>query len=280
MQHRDILENERQGEGNTTECASCQGACGQPNDATEVRSTAGVRGQTCGNDVAIAGVLEARPHLTGIHKTLWGHETFYVASSAADCKGRFGCQVWISAKASFHDGKQARPEAHNIHILSAATRSLIVRLSLAHLKVLIIVAHGPHDSGDGLQGAEDFWNEIASACSKWRKPNDRVILLTDANAQLRAGGARQELQAESFRRAIEQMHLRELTTVAASQHLGQEIISYVGKGSASQLDYIAACSRTGVVKASARAIADFASAADCLDHVPVTVVVIFRQDEE
>ena len=65
-------------------------------------------------------------------------------------------------------------------------RVLIVRIASGHFAALMVVAHGPCDSGspDAIEVACAFWASLQIAIGNGRRRNEGLFVMVDANAQL------------------------------------------------------------------------------------------------
>ena len=122
------------------------------------------------------GLQETRAKVSG-HTTL-GH--FHVLSSAATSRGQGGIQLWVNRAISTSQGSICMTE-HDLHILHATSRRLLVRCAYPGLRLLILVLHAPcEEDEDTLQS---FWdatsNVIPAAYRDWM-----LCVLMDANSRV------------------------------------------------------------------------------------------------
>ena len=126
--------------------------------------------------VDIVGVQETRSQLQG-HTTCEG---YHVLSSSASKKGVGGVQLWINSCWHTPQGP-LHIDVGNLHILSATTQRMVVRLCKDDLRLILIVAHAP--ACPTFDEATTFWSAltamIPSALRSWP-----LIALLDANARV------------------------------------------------------------------------------------------------
>jgi hypothetical protein len=105
--------------------------------------------------VDIVGVQETRSQLQG-HTTCEG---YHVLSSPASKKGVGGIQLWINSCWTTPQGP-LHVDAGNLHILSATTRRMVVRLCKDDLRLVLVVAHAP--ACPTFDEAAAFWSALTA----------------------------------------------------------------------------------------------------------------------
>ena len=107
-------------------------------------------------------------------------EGYHVLSSSASKKGVGGAQLWINSCWHTPQGP-LHIDVGNLHILSATTQRMVVRLCKDDLWLILIVAHAP--ACPTFDEATTFWSAltamIPSALRSWP-----LIALLDANARV------------------------------------------------------------------------------------------------
>ena len=121
------------------------------------------------------GLQETRSYVTG-HTFL---EDFHVLSAPA-ARGVGGVQFWIAKRWNSDQGTIVINTSH-LHILSATSQRLIVRLDHPSLRLIFLIGHAPAD-GD-LEKYDQYWTmmiaSIPRAYRSWKH-----LVLADANARL------------------------------------------------------------------------------------------------
>jgi hypothetical protein len=225
--------------------------------------------------VFAAAALEARPHTSGVRTIRWQAETYIVAESEADAAGGYGNQLWISTTIPPYSGSSNLVGISNVSIVYSHKRTLFVRVSLPCLKILFIVAHAPYDGSAAASDHDRYWDNAMSILEHVRRKHDRVVVMCDANAQLRSTNFAHQSHAELFTSFLSEAGLAEFTTAQRNLQHGADIVSYIGKGHSIQLDYIGGDCNVIPIPGTARSLDRFASATLCPDHVPVTIDAVF-----
>ena len=162
----------------------------------------------------------------------------------------------------------------HVFLVHEEHRLIIVRLSNHTAGILFVVAHVPHVGCTADGGADRYWEAVETHVSWIRRTSETIVLITDANAQLRSNRLDCIVQAESFAQCLNILELTEQTTDEANIEGDSYLVSYIGKGSACQLDYIATNAGATPLAGSARALTSFAPTVACLDHIPLAIDVV------
>ena len=125
----------------------------------------------------IVGLQETRQRKEGKVE----QQDYLVFSAAANAKGQYGIQIWISRTLPLGHEK-AYLEKHHFKIVARSPRSLILRMAAPFIRALIVCAHAP-TSQNGEDEISGWWANLRKAVpakySQWPQ-----ILLVDANARL------------------------------------------------------------------------------------------------
>jgi hypothetical protein len=150
-------------------------------------------------------------HEAGIHMFAWQEtrlrrssnfhdERFWLFRSSATSQGHFGIVIGLQRKLPIgHDGTRDIFFAeHEISLIAAAPRFLILRVCNPLVKCILIGAHAPH-TGAECSYIDEWWKDLAAAIPTKYQGWDR-ILLADANARVGSEPNRHvgDHQAESF----------------------------------------------------------------------------------
>ena len=102
-----------------------------------------------------------------------------VAASAAD-NGSYGCEIWISKKRPFFtsNGHKTFIQHHNVTIIVAEPRLLIISVRIKHIKILIISAHAPHSANEDRKA---WWLHFKSTILSLSKRFANMYIGIDAN---------------------------------------------------------------------------------------------------
>ena len=134
-------------------------------------------------------------HDAGIHIFAWQEtrlrklynrhdERYWLFRSPATAHGHYG--ILIGLQRALPIGQKNQQDVfiseHEISIISAAPRFLILRLHNPLLKCIIIAAHAPH-TGTEESLISDWWTDLAAAIPPKYQQWDR-LLLSDANARV------------------------------------------------------------------------------------------------
>ena len=90
-----------------------------------------------------------------------GHN-FICAASAADAKGNYGCEVWLSIQHSFTQNYFDVPALENVRIICAEPRFLAVHVILTVCKFIAVSAHAVWtiDDPDHLEACIKWWKKF------------------------------------------------------------------------------------------------------------------------
>lgn len=134
-------------------------------------------------------------HDAGVHIFAWQEtrlrklynrhdERYWLFRSPATAHGHYG--ILIGLQRALPIGQKNHQDVfiseHEISIISAAPRFLILRLHNPLLKCIIIAAHAPH-TGTEESLISDWWTDLAAAIPPKYQQWDR-LLLSDANARV------------------------------------------------------------------------------------------------
>ena len=153
----------------------------------------------------------------------------------------------------------------------AEPRLLVVRVVSQAAMVLFVVAHAPHIN-DTVEKVSEYWKEFECKLLAILKPGEQMVLLIDANAQLRAEDPRLVKHADFFRHGLETLALEPV--VAWDD---EPLVTYwYSEVAGVQIDYIAASGDIMVFANTAATLDDFTPAVQGVDHVPVAVEIELR----
>jgi hypothetical protein len=117
-------------------------------------------GQMANFELFARSVSEAQPFRSGVKLARWEYCTYVEAESAANAAGSFGNQFWPSTDKQFHSGAGSRVIIKNVSLAHDSPRLILVRLKMKHVRVLFIIAHGPHDDPVSADAADTFWELV------------------------------------------------------------------------------------------------------------------------
>eukprot|EP00435_Cladocopium_sp_Y103_P009387 s2455_g2.t1 len=127
-------------------------------------------------DLHIVGLQETRSRAHG-HCLL---DPFHVLSAPATAAGQGGVQLWLRRKIQGPDG-DIDVDVHDLRILHATSRRLIVRWAHPGIRLIIMVLHAPSD--DDEEVLQSFWDATSKALPSsyhtWA-----TLVLVDANSRV------------------------------------------------------------------------------------------------
>ena len=202
-------------------------------------------------------------------------KAYLVVHSAANAAGCYGMSLWISLRKPWVrvGGQNFFVQPDMVVPLVLEPRVLIARVASQHFASLIVVAHGPYDSGspDAAEIALVFWSFLQVAISHARSRNEGLLLFVDANAQLYGGPAVADF-AIPFRQFVDHLELFDLGQEGTGTDGQAHHVTYqVSVGAGHQLDYVLASSDFIGEAGCPSAAASFVPSVDCLDHLPHAV---------
>ena len=135
-----------------------------------------LRDQFSGKHIFLAGLQETRS------KSSTTFDTDYVRLVAPAEAGNGGTELWISTTIPFgwSAGRALRFSRDSAQVLHCAAEILVAVLDFQAVKLLCVVAHGPH-RGHASAHIEEWWQHFQSLCYKHRHIGPIVVFI-DANA--------------------------------------------------------------------------------------------------
>ena len=139
--------------------------------------------QFADESLAVVGIQEARPKCDKLSVV----NNYLVVIAAADSAGRYGCQLWLSLDKPWAGDARCnyKLKERMVATVVAEPRLLVVRVVSQAAMVLFVVAHAPHIN-DTVEMVSEYWKEFECKLLAILKPGEQMVLLIDANAQLRA----------------------------------------------------------------------------------------------
>ena len=134
--------------------------------------------------MGVGAFVETRVKRTFVHlvKTTSGKKVILV-SSAASQRGLYGCMLAIAVSPWVKlDGRYICPTKERTHILVAKPRHLLVCSHSHCFQVFWLVVHGFHSANGSAAEVAASWKAIRVDVQRYVKPQDQLIVLTDANA--------------------------------------------------------------------------------------------------
>eukprot|EP00435_Cladocopium_sp_Y103_P018762 s1636_g4.t1 len=126
--------------------------------------------------VHIIGLQETRARFQGHRHT----DVFHILSAPATAHGHGGVQLWIRKRLVYQQ-LTIDLDVHDLRILHASSRRLLVRLAHPSVRLLILVVHAPTDEDETI--LQTFWDATTAAIpTQYRTWN--LIVLADANSRL------------------------------------------------------------------------------------------------
>jgi hypothetical protein len=159
--------------------------------------------------------------------------------------------------------KNGRVAIDEVTLVYEEHRLILVRLNNRHMRILFIVAHAPHIGSHFEGGADKFWETVETQVTRVHRHEETLVLMTDANAQLKSQRHDCVEQAQPFLMCLEALGLNEHTTDDVCLSEGSTLISYIGKGKACQIYYIATDGRASPTLGSARALSNLSPTIAC-----------------
>ena len=154
-------------------------------------------GETCGmrivgrRAVLLAELERYRPLMVGLQETrlqdsavLPDQDYFMLHSSATDA-GVGGCALWVSKHRPYatHGGEPQFLQLSHLVVTGQSHRHLCVFVDAPHLRLFVMVLHGPSSANHPPSEVMVFWKERLQDLQK-RPPGSDYLLLADANARL------------------------------------------------------------------------------------------------
>ena len=84
-----------------------------------------------------------------------------------------------------HDGDSARVAKTDVTLVYSDHCAITARLATRWNSILFVVAHGPYTGSGGVEGTDRFWDQLGGQVTQCCRRSGTLVLLTDANAQLR-----------------------------------------------------------------------------------------------
>ena len=198
---------------------------------------AGLQASQC----AIAGLQEARDPNTGISAS----DHFWIATSACDAQGSYGCQLWISkTRAWGHSSDTAlKPIRDSFSLFHAEPRLLVLLLRVGRVKFACVSAHAPTTAA-GAAASKSWWDHARATCNRI-PPGHTLLFMVDANAAYDSGGGSGDTLAslptsENAKQLQQFCDATSLQPTAQVDRLGQRLISWTSPDGQTQklLDYV------------------------------------------
>ena len=171
-------------ERSTQEC-DLQPACLQccsynVNTLKGVGIAAFLREQFAAKKLFLAGLQETRS------KESTTYDSDYIRLIAPADQGHGGTELWISTTLPYgwHGDQPAKFARNMAQVLHAEAEILIASLDFHSIKLLCIVAHGPH-RGHPAPTIEAWWKQLQMLCGRFRHSGHPLIFI-DANARISA----------------------------------------------------------------------------------------------
>ena len=197
------------------------------------------------HNVAICGSPESRPYATGVKSVSTDQPgiRYTVATSQATDLGREGCALFIAQHipwAITANGQKCCINQDDVVVIHAEPRLLVVRITTEWFRILAVVMHIPHTNGPHDTRPKLFVNSAKQHLRRLRKPNEQLILMTDANAR---ANAVDEHGIAQFCLLQDLLYTNNLPD-ATEQDADDELITWTdSRGSDRKLDYIVISNR-------------------------------------
>eukprot|EP00929_Paragymnodinium_shiwhaense_P051450 TRINITY_DN25890_c0_g1_i1.p1 TRINITY_DN25890_c0_g1~~TRINITY_DN25890_c0_g1_i1.p1 ORF type:complete len:1958 (-),score=429.83 TRINITY_DN25890_c0_g1_i1:363-6236(-) len=103
----------------------------------------------------------------------------------------FGCELWIKKSWTDEAGRDFTIKEADVVTTEAGERHLFASVTSAVMTIDVLVAHAPCAQGATTE-VEEFWQSMLRLTAACRRPNIPVVVLTDANVELRRAPLGQE----------------------------------------------------------------------------------------
>eukprot|EP00435_Cladocopium_sp_Y103_P071422 s996_g37.t1 len=193
-------------------------------------------------DLHLVGLQETRARFSGHRHT----DAFHVLSAAATARGQGGVQLWVRKRLTCGT-HTIDVDIHDLKILHATSRRLLVRFAHPSVRLLVFVLHAPSDDDEDVLQA--YWDATSSTIpAAYRTWN--LVVLADANSRVGSvtSSAIQDFAPEEengkgalFHSWLLHHHLF-LPQTFECCHSGSSSTWTHPKGSHARLDYIAVSS--------------------------------------
>ena len=186
----------------------------------------------------IIGTQETRSKCEGYLST----DRYHVLAAAATKRGSGGMQLWVSKTFAFTH-RQMQIGVGDLKILHATSKRLVVRISSAWIRLIVVVCHAPASST--FEEAESYWKATSQAIPL-KYQTWPTVYLCDANARIgevhspSVGGHGAETESPAgtaFHHWLQQHELIAPQTFAEF-HRGPHSTWTHAKGTEARLDYV------------------------------------------
>ena len=141
-------------------------------------------------DLVKSQLRDMRVHLVGLQETrlrptcISPDQHFTMLQAAADDAGCYGVALWISKELPFahYRGQPVYVKQHDVTVLDASARHLLVCINTSRFALTVLVAHAPYDTPHACP-AEPFWEAMNSLLNR-AKAAGPVVVLTDSNGRV------------------------------------------------------------------------------------------------
>ncbi|OLQ10081.1 hypothetical protein AK812_SmicGene6223 [Symbiodinium microadriaticum] len=189
---------------------------------------------------ALAGFQEARDPDDGISAS----DHYWIASSACDASGSFGCQIWISKTGEWgrSSALPLRPVRDSFTLFHTEPRVLVLLLRVGCLKVACVSAHAP-TAAAGPEASKTWWAHLRAVCNRI-PPGHTPLFMVDANAAFEHSGRGNTLESTPATENAQQLSqfcvAAELQPTAQVDRHGHRLVSWTSPDGRTQklLDYV------------------------------------------
>ena len=189
---------------------------------------------------ALAGLQETRDPDDGISAS----DHYWIASSACDASGSFGCQIWISQTRAWGHSSTLplRPARDSFTLFHAEPRVLVLLMRVGCLKVACVSAHAP-TAAAGPEASKAWWAHLRAVCNRI-PPGHTLLFMADANAAFdcsRGGNTLESIPTTENAHQLQQFcATAELQPTAQVDRHGHRLVSWTSPDGHTQklLDYV------------------------------------------